>query len=58
MVDCRFDGAEQARLIEGLRPGGICGAAEREKALSTGATVLCPVVVNGLRSIRDFLQSL
>lgn len=31
---------------------------QREKPLSTGATVLCPVIVNGLRSIRDFLQSL
>lgn len=30
MVDCRFDGAEQARLIEGLRPGGhLWGRRER-----------------------------
>lgn len=49
MFDCRFDGAEQARLIEGLRPGGICGAAERDNPLPTGATVLCPLIVNGLR---------
>lgn len=37
---CRFDGAEKARLIEGSRPGGICGAADRdgEKAESGGKT--------------------
>lgn len=41
MVDCRFDGAEQARLIEGLRPGGICRAAERERASVRGYD--CPL---------------
>lgn len=58
---CRFDVPEKTRLIEGLRPGGISGAADRdgEKTesggkLSTGETV----IVNGLRSNRDSLQSL
>lgn len=43
MVDCTFDGAEQACLIEGLRPGGHLWGR---------------VTVNGLRSLADFLQSL
>lgn len=59
MLDCGVDGAEQARLIERLAArGGICGAAERAKPLSAGATLLRPVSVNGLRSIRDSLQLL
>lgn len=36
--------------------GGICGAADRET--SVHCPVPCTVIVNGLRSLRDFLQSL
>lgn len=51
MFDCRFDGAEQARLIEGFAArGASVGGPRRENPLSTAASVLCPVTVNGLRS--------
>lgn len=41
-----------------LAARGASVGPQREKPLSTAASVLCPVIVNGLRSLRDFLQSL
>lgn len=42
---CGFDGAKQARLIEGLRPGGIYGApdSDGEKREGTGEKAICPL---------------